>query len=222
MMDAPRQKKRRIERRKQKVSPLSSLRALRVAKGYTQKGLAGISGVSRKHILQIEKGNVDPSLGTLSRLATALEVQTRDLIDESLFSGKSLTESVGPRCYLPVVQNIVAGDPLKTLQGKAPYLEILTRQYAPNRYILRVRSESMRPQFQRGDLILIENGAEQMNGDIIACTVNKDKMLRRYEKKDEVTILLADNLRQDLIVVTRKDKFTIHGVVQELLSRKYK
>jgi transcriptional regulator with XRE-family HTH domain len=57
------------------------LRELRVAAGLTQRALAARSGTSCAAISNFEAGNNAPTLGTLVRLADALECNVSELVD---------------------------------------------------------------------------------------------------------------------------------------------
>lgn len=57
-----------------------AVRRFRAARSWTLDELAGRSGVSRRLIVQIEQGEANPSIGTLLRLADALEVTLTDLV----------------------------------------------------------------------------------------------------------------------------------------------
>lgn len=56
------------------------LRELRAAAGLTQRELAARSGTSSAAISNFEAGNNAPTLGTLVRLAEALECRVSDLV----------------------------------------------------------------------------------------------------------------------------------------------
>ena len=46
----------------------------------TQQQLADQAGISREYLGRLERGQHDPTLGTLERLAKALRVKARDLL----------------------------------------------------------------------------------------------------------------------------------------------
>lgn len=210
------------------------LRRLRVVKGHTQHSLSIHSGISRKHISQIERGKVDPTLGVLCRLAAALEVEVQALLDEGLPNGPVRAKAKSSRYRLPIFREVVPGDPGKTRQQRIGELAVQPNQYRESRYILKVRGDSMKPVIHSADLMLIDNGAGARHSDIIACTINGESTLRRYERKckcknkdkckckSAVIVLKTENPSYDPIVVTRADTFTIHGVVLELLRRKFR
>lgn len=57
------------------------IKTLREQQGLSQRKLALMIGSSQTHIWQIENGTVNAGLDLLCRLADALEVNVRDLID---------------------------------------------------------------------------------------------------------------------------------------------
>lgn len=57
------------------------IKALREQQGLSQRKLALMTGSNQTHIWQIENGTVNVGLDILCRLADALEVNVRDLID---------------------------------------------------------------------------------------------------------------------------------------------
>ena len=208
------------------------LRRLRVAKGHTQQSLAIHSGISRKHISQIECGKADPTIGVLLRLAAALEVEVEDLLGERLPDPPVRSKWPKSRYRLRMFREVVSGDPGEAKQPKIGDLAVQPNQYRKSRYILKVRGDSMKPAIHSADLMLIDNGARARHSDIIACTINGESTLRRYERKckcenkdkckcnSAVIVLKADNPSYDPIVVTRADTFTIHGVALEIVRRK--
>ena len=59
-----------------------AVRRFRAARSWTLDDLAARSGISRRLIVQIEQGEANPSIGTLLRLADALEVTLTDLVSD--------------------------------------------------------------------------------------------------------------------------------------------
>jgi transcriptional regulator with XRE-family HTH domain len=57
-------------------------RAIRRSKDVTQDDLAERTGIARSHLSAMEHGTVNPSLGTLWRIARALDVHVADLLDD--------------------------------------------------------------------------------------------------------------------------------------------
>jgi transcriptional regulator with XRE-family HTH domain len=59
-----------------------AMRRFRAARSWTLDDLAARSGVSRRLVVQIEQGEANPSIGTLLRLAGALEVTLTELVSD--------------------------------------------------------------------------------------------------------------------------------------------
>ncbi len=194
------------------------LRSVRLLKGHSQHTLAIHSGISQKHISHIEQGKADPTLGTISRIAAVLRVPIGDLIADL---PDAMPAGLPKTAYqLPVFKEVVVGDPTSATQERPAALEVRPGQYGGGRYILKFRGQSMEPKIYSGDLLLVDNTVEARTGDIIACTINGKKMLRRYEKKRTTIVLRADNPAFSSLVVTADEEFSVHGVVLEIVSRK--
>ena len=104
------------------------LKALRTAKGLSQRRLAAAAGVSNATISLIEHGRTDPSMGLLKRVLDCLDVSLAEFFasspagDEKYFYAKEeLTEiSSGPISYLQVGSDLHDGQ-----------LQILYERYQP-------------------------------------------------------------------------------------------
>jgi transcriptional regulator with XRE-family HTH domain len=64
-----------------KLATRLRLREVRQAQGFTQDGLARAARLSRGFVLRVENGKQVPGLEALDRLAAALRVKVRDLLD---------------------------------------------------------------------------------------------------------------------------------------------
>jgi transcriptional regulator with XRE-family HTH domain len=62
-----------------------NLKFFRKKKGYTQKTLAEKTGISRSYLCEIEHGYKQPTLQTLNKLATALDIPLTALIEKETF-----------------------------------------------------------------------------------------------------------------------------------------
>lgn len=61
----------------------AQLRSVRLERGLTQQELAELAGCgAAKHISKYERGEKDPRVATVRKLATALEVEAAELLEE--------------------------------------------------------------------------------------------------------------------------------------------
>ena len=61
---------------------INKLRAIRLLKNMTQQELAESSGVSRTSVSLIETGAIEPKIITVKKLAHALDINWKSLLDE--------------------------------------------------------------------------------------------------------------------------------------------
>lgn len=64
------------------VGLILRLAEVRKARGFTQKSLSALSGVSRISIARYETGKASPSVRMLQRIADALKVPIGELVDK--------------------------------------------------------------------------------------------------------------------------------------------
>ena len=71
----------------ERIDIAANVRRLRKSQGLTQVGLAERSGLCQSWISRLERRAENPSIATLQRLATGLQVEIRDLLDGQLNGG---------------------------------------------------------------------------------------------------------------------------------------
>jgi transcriptional regulator with XRE-family HTH domain len=89
---------------------------LREEHGYTQAQLAARAGISKKHLGDIERGDVEPSLSALDCIARAFDTNLLDLLAPVCASSPS------GRPSLPLREWIQARDTLRSLAAYAERL----------------------------------------------------------------------------------------------------
>jgi len=57
------------------------LKEFRVLKGFSQEELAGIAGLHRTYVGSVERGERNISIDNMERLASALDMKLKDLLD---------------------------------------------------------------------------------------------------------------------------------------------
>lgn len=75
-----------------------TIQKLRKEKGVSQEVLSGLAGLDRTHYSKIERGLRSPTLETLFKIASALEIPPHDIvaqIEDALLEGFSTEPSEG-------------------------------------------------------------------------------------------------------------------------------
>jgi transcriptional regulator with XRE-family HTH domain len=61
--------------------PGERVRELRTAKGFSQEGFADACGLHRTYMGSVERGETNPTLGSLATIARALKITTSKLLE---------------------------------------------------------------------------------------------------------------------------------------------
>lgn len=130
--------------------------------------------------------------------------------------------SVGSRVPIPVLGEVKAGPNLLANQTLEGY-EYADDADPERHFFLRVKGDSMEPDFRAGDFLLIDKEAEIHNGDIAVTIIGGDEgMVKIVHYQEDVVLLSSINPAYPPKVCLRKDVI-FNGRVVELKRkvRKY-
>ena len=85
------------------------LRMIREHRGLSQRALAQAAGMSANALSQIERGNVSPSLGTLNRLAAALNVPITAFFETGIPRNTVVFMRADQRPRIPLPRGLIEG-----------------------------------------------------------------------------------------------------------------
>lgn len=156
---------------------MENLKKIRKAKGLTQKELAKLSDLSEAQISLIESGKRFPSYEALLKLAEALDCESADLL-----STRQNIPSITPKFVsFPVIGEVAAhyggfGDEDWT-NGEAEIPESwLKGRDRSEFFVLRVSGDSMYPDFQDGDIVLVHSQPVlDRNGQVAVVRYNSEE-----------------------------------------------
>ncbi|MCF5767925.1 LexA family protein [Aeromonas veronii] len=165
------------------------IKSRRKALKMTQDDLALLVGVSRVSVSQWERGDTSPKGGNFLKLASAL-----GLAPESLMQGSeagSVTEpklgyhnaelAVIPRgSRVPILSYVQAGnwremcEQASTFDGNVEYVTASV-DIGPCGFGLWLRGNSMTPQFNEGDLVIVDPDEQPRPGDFVVAKNGSDE-----------------------------------------------
>ena len=87
-----------------------------------------------------------------------------------------------------------------------------------NRYVIRVKGDSMAPRIQDGDLILVDYIKEPRPGNIVVATVNGGVVVKQYLRREGRVVLKSMNPQYADIEIRETDQFQIAGVVLRIVE----
>jgi len=164
----------------------------------------------QKELLEFIKGFTKKNFypPTHRQMRGALGINSRSYLDRTLNKLESLEfirrkikgaryniELLQPPYSLPILGRIAAGSPIETIE-QPEELELIKEVMGENRYLLRVKGDSMIDEnICDGDLVICERCQKVSDGTIVVALVNKDKAtLKKFYYKNGKVHLEPSNV----------------------------
>ncbi len=181
-----------------------------------------LSGVSHTHIRDIEDGRSIPSFEMVMKFLKAYTVDMEDFLRETGY----LPTNVEPEHMIdvksiPVISWTQAGnwqEICDTSMGD-DYEEYVNTD-TKGTFALRVRGDSMEPEFHDGDIIVINPYLKQEHNDyVVVCNEEGEATFKQLKKYGKIRVLHPLNPKYDDIELNREIEYRIIGVVLEKMKR---
>jgi len=160
---------------------MQNIRKLRQSQKISQDKLSKILNVHQTAVSQWESGRTLPDMETAYKMAEYFNVSVNVIFDkEELYFSKPKLKGI----KVPVLGSVAAGIPIEALEDIIDYEEITEEMYRMGKIVgLKIRGDSMEPDFRNGDIVmvLIQNYIE--NGEIAIVFVNGDEATCKKIKK---------------------------------------
>lgn len=154
----------------------------------TKRELAKRIGVHESSINKYEKGLVDIPLSKISELSRVLNVTEAYLMgweDEQKAQG----------LQIPVLGTVAAGIPISAVEDILDYEEIPQSWQNQGEFFgLKIKGDSMKPDINDGDTVIVKQQSTANNGDVVIALVNgDDATCKKFEKLDNGIMLISNN-----------------------------
>ncbi len=216
------------------------LKKLRKERGFSEKELARMIGMTDAHINLLENDRRTPSLLTLVKLAAALDVAPADFFSDCPRSDASIAEArdqiIKAKQEIPLY-NLECFDYYTSSEGR----EILTVRFGTKRSVLagiKLYDDSMLPEFAKNDIVVIDRGwycrtnrdtgSENLrkkirSGVYVICSINKErtlyhgpnKLLRKieiHENGKNITLHPLNTTFEKQVLNIRSDYYDEHNM----------
>ena len=177
------------------------LRLLRTTKGLSQQEFAKQIKVSKSSINMYERGEREPGLETLERIADYFNVDMdyllgkSDVANRDALSFSSIASNIIPMPELrpiPLVGAIACGDPILAEENIEEYIQIPKHIHAD--FALTCRGDSMiNARIFDGDIVYIRHQETVTNGEIAAVLIGSEATLKRVKLFDDHIVLEPEN-----------------------------
>ena len=164
---------------------MNKFKKLRKDLNITQSELSKALCVNQATISKWESGTSFPDYQTLVKIAKYYKVSTDYLLDE---------ESHSAAKKIPVLGISPAGIPIEAVENIIDYEEIsYSLSKTGNFFALKVRGDSMSPQIEENDILIIKQQEDAENGAICVVMVGSEATVKRIKKESGGMWLIPEN-----------------------------
>ena len=203
---------------------MKRLRDIRKQQNITIKELAEKINVAESTVSLYETQKRQPSLDILRTIADTLDTTTDNLLGressnvEPVNINKNLVK-------IPIYGKIPAGVPMEMVDESYvdDYIEMDSKQLrgSSTYFGLKVKGNSMFPEFRNGDIVIFRQQSHCENGDFCAVSINHTECtFKKVLKKESGITLMPLNPDYEPMFFTKKEiinlPITILGVVKEI------
>ena len=180
------------------------------------------SGVSHTHIRDIEDGRSIPSFTMVMRFLKAYTVDMEDFLRETGYlPAHVVPEHTNDIKNVPVISWTQAGNWQEICDtSQEDDYEEYVKTDTKGTFALRVRGDSMEPEFHDGDIIIINPYLKQEHNDyIVVCNEEGEATFKQLKKYGKIRVLHPLNPKYDDIELSKDIEYRIVGVVLEKKKR---
>ena len=205
-----------------KEKRLRQIDVLNLAKPFQQKYNIKFS---KSHLSQYVNGKSNPDNEKIFLLSKVFGVTEAWLLGYNVPRYERI-ENTGPQTpqglKIPVLGTVAAGIPISAVEEILDYEEVPQSWKNQGEFFgLRIKGDSMKPDINHGDTVIVRKQSTANNGDVVITLVNGDDVTcKKFEKLDNGIILISNNSEYSPMYFSNEDVITkpvvIVGRVVEL------
>ena len=191
-----------------------NLKQLRKKSGMTQLELSKKLGTVHSTISMYERGEREPDLDTINRIAKIFGVSADYLLGQKVNRGVKI----------PVFGNVAAGVPIEAITDIEDYEEIPLEMAKTGEYAaLRIKGSSMEPRMIKGDVVIVKLQNTIETGETAIVLVGDEATCKKIKKTPEGVWLISTNPIYEPIFYSNREieelPVIIWGKVVELRAK---
>lgn len=205
-----------------KEKKLRQIDVLNLAKPFQQKYNIKFS---KSHLSQYVNGKSNPDNEKIFLLSKVFGVTEAWLLGYNVPRYERI-ENTGPQTpqglKIPVLGTVAAGIPISAVEEILDYEEVPQSWKNQGEFFgLRIKGDSMKPDINHGDTVIVRKQSTANNGDVVITLVNGDDVTcKKFEKLDNGIILISNNSEYSPMYFSNEEVVTkpvvILGQVVEL------
>ncbi len=183
----------------------------------TQLDLAKAIGVSNTTINNYVKGYNTPRMDKIDKICNYLNIERSNLLED-----KEENNNTSQGIKIPVLGTVAAGIPISAVEDILDYEEIPQSWQNQGEFFgLKIKGDSMKPDINDGDTVIVKQQSTANNGDVVIALVNgDDATCKKFEKLDNGIMLISNNSEYSPMYFSNEEVITkpvvIVGRVVEL------
>ena len=153
---------------------------------------------SKSHLSQYVNGKSNPDNEKIFLLSKVFGVTEAWLLGYNVPRYERI-ENTGPQTpqglKIPVLGTVAAGIPISAVEEILDYEEVPQSWKNQGEFFgLRIKGDSMKPDINDGDTVIVRKQSTANNGDVVITLVNGDDVTcKKFEKLDNGIILISNN-----------------------------
>ena len=178
-----------------KEKKLRQIDVLNLAKPFQQKYNIKFS---KSHLSQYVNGKSNPDNEKIFLLSKVFGVTEAWLLGYNVPRYERI-ENTGPQTpqglKIPVLGTVAAGIPISAVEEILDYEEVPQSWKNQGEFFgLRIKGDSMKPDINHGDTVIVRKQSTANNGDVVITLVNGDDVTcKKFEKLDNGIMLISNN-----------------------------
>lgn len=148
------------------------------------------SGLNKSTVSRYERSLQEPMMSTACNIAKYFNVDVLELLYEPQ-GGAPKTKGV----RIPVLGKVAAGVPIEAIEDVIDYEEIPESMSRSADYFgLQIRGDSMEPQLEENDVIIVRQQETAESGEIVVALINgNDATVKRLKRSTDGIMLIPNN-----------------------------
>ena len=199
-----------------KITMSNNLKKYLKINNISRNQLSESLGISYSTISDWINGKAYPRIDKIEMMANYFGINKSDLVEEHF------TEEKPQGLQIPVLGTVAAGIPISAVEDILDYEEVPQSWENQGEFFgLRIKGDSMKPDINNGDTVIVRQQSTANNGDVVIALVNgDDATCKKLQKTDNGIMLVSNNSEYSPMYFSNEEVLTkpvvIIGRVVEL------
>lgn len=199
-----------------KITMSNNLKKYLKINNVSRNQLSESLGISYSTISDWINGKAYPRIDKIEMMANYFGINKSDLVEEHSKGEKN------QGLKIPVLGTVAAGIPISAVEDILDYEEVPQSWESQGEFFgLRIKGDSMKPDINDGDTVIVRQQSMANNGDVVIALVNgDDATCKKFEKLDNGIMLISNNSEYSPMYFSNEEVVTkpvvIIGKVVEL------